>query len=651
MSKKETSLKQIDKTETKNAPRRHHVARIIGWCIFFVAGTVGIVVAGVGTAYGIFHSKYDQRFYPGVNIQDIHLSGLTYLDAYERLEQKIKTIETKGITVRFAAAPGGVRANADVNLLPLIPAFDATMNDQELYHIEWKSVLDSAYAFGRGKKWQQNIREQIFLFLTPRTLFPHVTLNEELLRNVLKETFDHFEQPAVDATLALDTNGNIVVHPEKVGTHFNADVLVATITAQLMELNATPIVLKLEDDFPSVTSAALEKERTTIVTLLDRAPLSLTFSEDGKNEQTWSIDRSQLVALLAYASGSFHIDAETLKKNHADIGETLNRLPKEGRFEIIKDNEGKLIDVRAFEESKPGLVVDYAKTADAMTLALQIMRAKNIIPISVAITEPTFTPEKINTLGIHDILGTGHSNMGGSPTNRRGNIARGVALLNGLLIAPNEEFSLLGALKPFTVENGYLPELVIKGNKTTPEIGGGLCQIGTTTFRGAMSAGLDITKRQNHSYAVSYYADDRNHQPGTDATIYDPAPDFAFINDTPGYILLQTRVEGNDLYFDFWGTRDGRIAEFSPPVTSNWIQPPALKEIETTELAPGERKCTESAHAGVSAAFTYAIDYADGKRHEEEFRSVYKPWQAVCLVGVAKEEQKPASAAAEKKNR
>lgn len=229
--------------------------------------------------------------------------------------------------------------------------------------------------------------------------------------------------------------------------------------------------------------------------------------------------------------------------------------------------------------------------------------------------------------------------MAGSPYNRRQNIARGVELLNGLLIAPGEEFSVVETLKPFEIDNGYVPELVIKGNETIPEIGGGLCQIGTTTFRGAMEAGLDITYRKNHSYAVSYYYDDRNRLPGTDATLYDPAPDLRFINDTPGYVLLQTRIDGNDLWFDYWGISDGRVAEFTPPVASNWIDPPPMKIIETTDLAPGERRCTESAHKGVTTSFYYTIDFPDElerEDHEEEFRSVYKPWQAVCLVGVEK---------------
>jgi len=55
--------------------------------------------------------------------------------------------------------------------------------------------------------------------------------------------------------------------------------------------------------------------------------------------------------------------------------------------------------------------------------------------------------------------------------------------------------------------------------------------------------------------------------------------------------------------------------------------------IETDELKPGEEKCTEHAHVGSDAVFTYTVTYADGTVKKEDIYSHYKPWQEVCLVG------------------
>src|SRR5690606_28740966 len=136
----------------------------------------------------------------------------------------------------------------------------------------------------------------------------------------------------------------------------------------------------------------------------------------------------------------------------------------------------------------------------------------------------------------------------------------------------------------------------------------GLCQIGSTAFRAALDTGLPITMRQNHSYRVPYYERDgggNNIGPGKDATNYDPLPDFRFKTDTGHYILITTAITGDKVTFTFWGTKDGRTAEQTRARVYNIVEPPPRKVILTTEIPPGTTKCTESAHVGSDASFTY----------------------------------------------
>lgn len=210
-----------------------------------------------------------------------------------------------------------------------------------------------------------------------------------------------------------------------------------------------------------------------------------------------------------------------------------------------------------------------------------------------------------------------------------------------MLIAPGEEFSLVKALGEIDAAAGYLPELVIKNNRTIPEYGGGLCQVATTIFRSALDSGLNITARQNHSYRVSYYE-----PAGTDAAVYDPWPDVKFVNDTGNYILIQSRIDKNDIWFDFWGQSDGREATSTTPVVYNIVKPAPTKIIESPDLKPGEKKCTEKAHNGADAYFDYIITYANGEKTTRRFNSHYVPWQEVCLVGID-DSQKEASSTPE----
>jgi hypothetical protein len=66
------------------------------------------------------------------------------------------------------------------------------------------------------------------------------------------------------------------------------------------------------------------------------------------------------------------------------------------------------------------------------------------------------------------------------------------------------------------------------------------------------------------------------------------------------------------------------------------VQPPPTKLVESLALPVGKKKCTETAHAGADAKFDYTVTYPSGDVKSETFRSHYKPWQAVCLIGVSK---------------
>ncbi|KKQ60438.1 MAG: VanW family protein [Parcubacteria group bacterium GW2011_GWE2_38_18] len=317
-----------------------------------------------------------------------------------------------------------------------------------------------------------------------------------------------------------------------------------------------------------------------------------------------------------------------------------NNVEKYLKDKVASTTDQKLVDakfqisaggrVTQFQAGKEGRELDIAANLSKIEDEF-IKNKKQEIELIINKLSPESNVNDVNTLGIKEIIGTGQSTFTGSPRNRVKNISIGAAALNGIIVKPGENFSLLKTLGKIDASNGYLQELVIKEGKTIPEYGGGLCQIGTTIFRAAVNSGLPIVERRNHSYRVSYYE-----PAGTDATIYDPAPDFKFKNDTGNNILIQTRIEGTKLYFDIWGTKDERIAEQTKPTIYNIVKPKPTKLIETTDLPAGKKKCTESAHNGADAFFDYKVTYADGTIKKERFSSHYVPWQEVCLIGVDK---------------
>ncbi|MBX4211787.1 MAG: VanW family protein [Candidatus Yanofskybacteria bacterium] len=259
------------------------------------------------------------------------------------------------------------------------------------------------------------------------------------------------------------------------------------------------------------------------------------------------------------------------------------------------------------------------------------------LPLPIKISKPAFG-EADNLSGITELIGKATTRFTGSPTNRISNIKNGVKFLTGLIVKPGEEFSTLQALGTIDNTTGYLPELVIKGDRTTPEFGGGLCQVSTTLFRAVMNAGLPVTARRNHSYRVAYYENDgagRRIGPGLDATIYEPDPDFKFKNDTANPIVIIGTVEGDKVTFELFGTGDGRSSEIKGPTLLTEIPAGPPMYVETDTLAPGVVKQIETAHPGGTTTATYIITYADGQKVSQVFKSSYRRWPARYLVGAS----------------
>ena len=250
------------------------------------------------------------------------------------------------------------------------------------------------------------------------------------------------------------------------------------------------------------------------------------------------------------------IDRDALAVFVSELAGRVSQEPADAIFGVAEDD--KIIIAK---EEQLGRRL---KEAESVTLLTQALERAVDVPLKISLPTETVTPKIVSAdrerLGLHELIGEGKSNFKGSPKNRIFNIKRALEQYQNILIAPGEEFSFVDYLGEVDGEHGYLPELVIKYNKTEPEFGGGICQVSSTVFRAAIYSGLKITERRNHAYAVQYY------KPiGMDATIYIPKPDLKFTNNTPGYILMQPTVTDFDLTFRFFGTKDGRSVKVDGP--------------------------------------------------------------------------------------
>lgn len=564
---------------------------------------------------------YEDKIFPGVVLGKDKYGGKVLADAQFNFKERASNLRV-GLGVNCS----GRR----IMIEPVVASKDGvvavelyTLNDQ----VTWQQLV----SLGRNGNFFHRLKERVGGVFSNNHLDWNVKVNEVAIADYLKEKCSDLEKPVKDADIFWQDNGWQIAD-EAIGETFDYLTAAKTIANNLRQGENTVVEMELNKTQPQITKAVL-------ATIQPRV---------NKNVLAEKISNTQTESTIKKTTLNFEDKQWELSENNINNFLSAKWIDNKIVFDFSKDKIGNYlkekvspkIDYQAEQpkfEMKNGRATTFqpgknGRELDISSSTISILEGLNnntttINLIVKDIIEESYNEESLLN-GIKELIGTGISDFSGSSNSRRHNIRVGANTINGLIIKPDEVFSLVGALGKIDASSGYRTELVIKENKTVPEYGGGLCQVGTTLFRAVFNSGLPVIERRNHSYRVQYYE-----PAGTDATIYSPSPDFKFKNDTGNNLLIQTRVEGNKAIFEFWGTKDGRKVEYTKPKIYNIVRPPAAKLIEVDTLKPGIKKCTERAHNGADAFFNYKVSYPDGSVKDKTFYSHYVPWQEVCLIG------------------
>ena len=524
-----------------------------------------------------FNFIYTDKIFPNIFINNEDYSGLTKEQAFFKLENKIKDIYQDDFSFTY-----------EDNIFKTIVLETGIV-------IDVNKTINSAFSYGHNEDISQSLKEQIILINKRKDFQVKIIIDEEKLKSYIQKELSEIETPPKNFGYEYLEEKFIPTIPES-GIVINKNRLKQDIIENLFKLKNDEIKIELIAKEPEIKKDLNNKAFVQANNLLTRK-IVLKYNSDEFEVQKedfalWikfdAIDNDDNKRSLGIMANKEKIDDYLL----TFIVPQVNREPVNAQLEY----ENKKVEI--FSLSYEGVSLEIEKSEDAISES--IFREENYKDIgteldseasesnSVSIVkielitekiQPEITIESIDNMGITALLATGESNFYGSPKNRIHNITVGASKFHGILIGPEDEFSFNKVLGKVGAKQGYLPELVIKKGVTTPEYGGGLCQVSTTAFRAAVNTGLEITERKNHAYPVKYY----NPQ-GTDATIYPPHPDLRFKNNTPAYILIQTRIKGNKLYFDFYGSDDERKVVLTGPYIYDKKASGAMKATWTQEV-------------------------------------------------------------------
>ncbi|MCK5491031.1 MAG: VanW family protein [Candidatus Pacebacteria bacterium] len=529
--------------------------------LIFIA-TILVIIFSISGYFFNLNNQYQNKLLPNISINGENYSNFTQSEITNNLENKIKNFRENGIEFIY-------KENN----------YQASLSDLGIY-INTQKAISTAFEYGHKENIFENIKDH--LTVKNVNIMLDTEIDQENLEKYISENLATTENQPIDFSYQYEKDKFVPILSQP-GMVIDKEDLKRTISKNISSFQNNPIEIKLIAKDPKI------REDKNNLALLSAENLIEKKIELKYNESFWEVQKEDFALWLKFTvinnsdnskSLGIKINEEKVKDYLLTLVPQINREPIDALLEF---KNGK---IEMFALSQEGLAIQIEKSIEEINRSvfnseIYSDNSQKSIVITM-ITEkvlPTINTESIDNMGITTLLATGESNFAGSPNNRRHNITVGAAKFQGVLIGPEDIFSFNEALGDVGPKEGYLPELVIKQGETIPEYGGGLCQVSTTAFRTAVLAGLEVTERKNHAYAVSYYAPQ-----GTDATIYPPHPDLSFKNNTPAYILIQTKIEGNKLYFDFYGSDDGRKVQTKGPVIYDRQSDGSMKSVWTQQV-------------------------------------------------------------------
>jgi vancomycin resistance protein YoaR len=531
------------------------------------------VVVATGVALGLAFAGSPDRIAAGVRVAGVSVGGLNSGEAVNKLEARARAVANapvifvaSGHTWRLRPANLGVEA-------------------------DWPAAVKLAQQHGDGFGPLRGLRRigvRVFgTDVSPPTRVWVRALNYELTRMSRA-----VGRPHRDAALVLHGLKPMVV-PGRTGYGLDRKAAATAIVQSLAGFDrGQPVTLPVRVDTQRVTAADLAPVATQLRTALSsRIRMSL-------GRSSWWLPAGQLAALLALPHGGtsmLAIGGPGADGYFKRLAQGIGRPPRDATFSVLANGRVAVVP------SRPGRVIAIPETRrNILAAALSTTSRSARVIVN---TEPAKrTTAQARAMGITTRISSYETIYGGDP-NRIHNVQLVARLIDGKLIAPGATFSFNKATGARTADKGFLEAPVIINGEVTTGLGGGVCQVSTTTFNAAYEAGLKITERTNHALYISHYPQ------GRDATVNYPDVDLKFVNDTPRWILLRTFVGSYSLVVDLYGapihrrvvSQTGELKETGPPPIKR-VPDPALYQGATFVEDSGEPSRSTSVRRLVYAA-------------------------------------------------
>lgn len=456
---------------------------------------VGALAVGTGIFLWIY-SRDDGLIFDNVYFMDQNLGGMTREEARTVIDNRARDLCAQNLTVELQ----------DRSLV-LTP-------ENSKVRVDAEAAAQAAFDYGREGNMFQRAKARSAAALTSYTLDASAFLS-------LDETYI---REAVD----------------QLGAEINRDLVQTAVTVTGQQPDMTKYALPYEEDEED------DEEEESDVTVID--PQEPYYIEGGqsmtivKGVSGQNLDVEALYAqiLTAYTEGNLTTISTTYTVTEPD---PIDLEALFAQYCILPVNSE--LDEETYTTTRESL--GYGFVVEELTQELEKAQPGQTVTTEFQILIPEHTKASLEAELFKDVLvsiKTSHT----SNRKRTQNLELACEAINGYILKPGATFSFNEVVGERTAAKGYQEAAVYSGMNTVEELGGGVCQVASTLYYGALLADFEIVERAVHTFAVTYV------ELGMDATVYWGHLDFKFKNNTEYPVKIEMSVHDGYVWLEYIGT-------------------------------------------------------------------------------------------------
>ena len=504
----EDDLRRLDDFEAEPTKGKN---RALKGALVFIGAAVVLGGAYVGAAY-----YFQDKVPSGTSVQGVEIGGMTRDQAVQTLETELGGRNTTPFTVTVE------EATAEINPADSGLAFDAAATVDPLTSLSFHPMRLWQHVTGGG------------------TVEPEFAIDDEALTARMEAVIPSLEIQAEDGAIVFENGAPSVTEPVD-GVSVDAEAARETIVNEWFTAEA-PLELAHTVTPPDIDAEDISTAMDTIVTPLLSGPVHVqveTITQDVPAD----VIAANATILAEDGTLSLQLDGEALVDWLVEQNSEFSSTGKDAQI-VIQDGAPTIIPSETGEGLAPeDVATGIAEAAVTDTRSALIARSD---------AEAEFTTEDAEALGVIEEISVFSTPLTADSV-RTQNLIVGTEVISNTLLLPGEQFSLIEALGPITLDRGFVSSGVVENGNVSTALGGGLSQLSTTTYNAAYFAGMDIAEPENYHKPHSRYFS--RYPEGREATMWGPSVDMTFTNSTPYGVLVQAFVEDGQVWVRFWSTK------------------------------------------------------------------------------------------------